>query len=283
MLRIIATILLLQSYVLMFGHGEVHERIVLVSEEINAAPNNADLYIKRANLYLEDGDFNEVILDINKAKSLAGKNFPPTKMLNAQMYFKLQSNEVALKHINEFLALEEMHVLGLLTKAKILVELDKREEAIECYKLAIENTSTLLPENFIDLINTMVDDLQYKEALQYCELAQLKFGQLLIFDLKSIEIAKLLEDYEFVLSKLDNIIDGQTRKERWYVKKAEVYIAKGESSYALENLNLAIESLKILPSRIKLTPAMQDLALQITDLKNRIEYKKQENINLTNN
>jgi hypothetical protein len=40
-------------------------------------------------------------------------------MVTAHMYFKLGMNEIALKHIDHFLILEEDHVLGLLTKAKI--------------------------------------------------------------------------------------------------------------------------------------------------------------------
>jgi tetratricopeptide (TPR) repeat protein len=250
-----------------FAHGEVHERIVIATEEINAAPNDPLLYVKRANLYLEDGDYDETILDIYQAIEIGGENFAPVKMVTAHMYFKLGMNEIALKHIDHFLILEEDHVLGLLTKAKILVEMKQHEQAAEYFQQAIEKTTTHLPENFMDLVNVLVESDQLELALQYCELAQFKFGKLLIFDLKAIEIAKQKEDYAMVLQILDQIIESQPRKERFYFQKAEIYQLMNDSKQVEYNLNLAYQCLNALPERIKLTPAMIELADNIKSFK----------------
>jgi tetratricopeptide (TPR) repeat protein len=245
----------------------VHERIVIATEEINAAPNDPLLYVKRANLYLEDGDYDETILDIYQAIEIGGENFAPVKMVTAHMYFKLGMNEIALKHIDHFLILEEDHVLGLLTKAKILVEMKQHEQAAEYFQQAIEKTTTHLPENFMDLVNVLVESDQLELALQYCELAQFKFGKLLIFDLKAIEIAKQKEDYAMVLQILDQIIESQPRKERFYFQKAEIYQLMNDSKQVEYNLNLAYQCLNALPERIKLTPAMIELADNIKSFK----------------
>ena len=55
-----------------FGHGELHDRINLVSQELQLRPNLPELYVKRGGLFMDDGDYQNTILDIEKAKSLAG-------------------------------------------------------------------------------------------------------------------------------------------------------------------------------------------------------------------
>jgi tetratricopeptide (TPR) repeat protein len=267
MLIIGILILIFVSSTSAFAHGEVHERILIVSEEIANSPNDPMLYVKRANMYLEDGDYDETILDIYKAIEIGGDNYAPVKMVTAHMYFKLGMNEIALKHIDHFLILEEDHVLGLLTKAKILVEMKQNEQAAEYFQQAIEKTTTHLPENFMDLVNVLVESGQLELALQYCELAQFKFGKLLVFDLKIIEIANQKEDYEMVLKILDQIIETQERKEKWYFQKAEICQLMKDFVQAEYYLNLAEQSIKELPERIQLTPAMKQLAKLIQELK----------------
>lgn len=279
MLRIQILTVLLVGYMSVFGHGEVHERITIASEEIAKSPNDPMLYVKRASLFLEDGDYDETILDIDRAKALSSEEFPPIKMLNAQMYFKLEMYDVALKHIDKFLELEENHVLGTITKAKILKGLNEFDEAAKYYKLAIDNTTTHLPENFMDLINSLIQDNQLELAFEYCNIAQEKFGELLVFQLKAIDIAKLQNEYEVVLNILDEIIEKQPRKERWYFQKAQIFEQLESYENVNEQLDLALQSLTSLPQRIKLTPAMRELSNNITQLRETIKPLNNDNFN----
>lgn len=265
MLRISVFILFIGFSVSIYGHGEIHERIDIVSKEIIGSPNDPMLYIKRASLYLDDGDFDETILDIERAKLLAGEDYPPAMMTYASMCYKMGTYEIALRHIDNFLSNEEGHVLGMLTKAKILRELDNNKAAAEYYRLAIEKTTTHLPENFLDLINVLIEDEEFETAFEVYEAAENKFGRLLVMDLKAMEIAKASNDYTKLFGILDEIIESQPRKERWYFQKAEIFIEIKEYEQAQNQLTLALESLKQLPYRIKITPAMQKLSAQISE------------------
>lgn len=277
MFRVVILFVFVFSFTNVFGHGEIHDRINLVTEEISQTPNNPVLYIKRGSLYMDDGDYDKTFLDIEAAKVLAGDEYPPTMFLLAKMYFKLGTYDIALKHINNFLSKQENHVLGLLTKAKILVALDKNDEAVIYYQLAIQKTTTLLPENFMDLINVQIADGQLDAAYQNYELAQLKFGNLLVFDLKAIDISEERSDFNSIHNILDNIIESQQRKERWYFKKAEFYQKEAKLEKALTNLGLAKESLLQLPYRLRITPAMQDLSKKISEIEQSIKISLNEN------
>ncbi|MCB0501762.1 MAG: hypothetical protein KDD32_03710 [Bacteroidetes bacterium] len=265
-----------------FGHGELHDRINLVSQELQLRPNLPELYVKRGGLFMDDGDYQNTILDIEKAKSLAGEDYPPCMFLLAKMYFKLETYDAALKEINNFLATEDDHVLGLLTKAEILIALDENEAAAKCYQQAIEKTTTLLPENFFDLINVQIANDQLDNAFKNYQLAQLKFGNLLVFDLKAIEIAELRNDYTSIHEILDNIIDSQQRKERWYYKKAEFFLKETKYEQSIEQLKFAKESLLQLPYRIRITPAMQELSKNISDTEQNIKSLLNDSITTEN-
>ncbi|MEZ5022163.1 MAG: hypothetical protein R2728_02675 [Chitinophagales bacterium] len=262
----------------MYGHGEIHDRINLVTEEISQSPNDPVLYIKRGSLYMDDGDYDKTFLDIEAAKALAGEEYPPTMFLLAKMCFKMETYDIALRHINSFLSKEEGHVLGLLTKAKILTALEENDEAANFYQQAIEKTTTLLPENFMDLINVQIEAGQLDAAYQNYELAQMKFGNLLVFDLKAIEISEARSDFNTIHQILDDIIESQQRKERWHYKKAEYYLKAGEYEASIKELNLANESLLLLPYRIRITPAMQELSKNISAQEQNIKTLLNANI-----
>ncbi|MEZ5007126.1 MAG: hypothetical protein R2753_03120 [Chitinophagales bacterium] len=278
MLRIVILLASVLSCINMYGHGEIHDRINLVTEEISQSPNDPVLYIKRGSLYMDDGDYDKTFLDIEAAKALAGEEYPPTMFLLAKMCFKMETYDIALRHINSFLSKEEGHVLGLLTKAKILTALEENDEAANFYQQAIEKTTTLLPENFMDLINVQIEAGQLDAAYQNYELAQMKFGNLLVFDLKAIEISEARSDFNTIHQILDDIIESQQRKERWHYKKAEYYLKAGEYEASIKELNLANESLLLLPYRIRITPAMQELSKNISAQEQNIKTLLNANI-----
>lgn len=261
-----------------FAHGDIHERINFVTVDISATPDSALLYIKRAGLYMDDGDYGNTILDIEAAKALEGPNFAPAALVLAKMCYKMETYDAALKHIDEFLKLEPDHVLGLLTKAKILVAQDNNILAAEYYKMAIDKTTTLLPQNFIDLINALRDAGQLDQAFQYYEIAQMKFGNLMVLDLMAIEISAIRSDFVTIHSIIDEIMATQERKERWHFMKAEYFEKEGELNKAMDELNLAQESLLQLPYRLRVVPAMQDLNTDIKTKKAFISEQLEANV-----
>jgi tetratricopeptide (TPR) repeat protein len=262
-----------------YAHGDIHERINFVTEDISASPNDAMLYIKRAALYLDDGDYGNTILDIEYVEKLEGPEFAPSFLVLAKMCYKMETFDAALKHIDDFLLLEPDHVLGLLTKAKILVAQEKNDLAADYYKLAIDKTTTLLPQNFIDLIDAFRNAGQLDQAFQYYEIAQMKFGNLLVLDLMAIEISEIRSDFSTIHKILDEIISGQERKEKWHFMKAEYFEKEGNLTKAFEELSLANESLLKLPYRLRIVPAMQELNANIAEKKIFIATKIEEQNN----
>jgi len=53
-----------------FAHGDVHDRIVLLTQQISQSPSNASLYFNRADLYRIDGDYTNALADLHRTAKL---------------------------------------------------------------------------------------------------------------------------------------------------------------------------------------------------------------------
>ena len=67
MRRWFISLCLLMTYMPLHAHGNVHEFIVKLTEQITKTPNPARLYLSRADLYRIDGSYQEAETDIKMA------------------------------------------------------------------------------------------------------------------------------------------------------------------------------------------------------------------------
>ncbi|MCP4124423.1 MAG: hypothetical protein GY751_21990 [Bacteroidetes bacterium] len=186
-----------------FGHGSVHERIRIVSEEILANPEAPSLYVKRAHLFLEDGVIEKAILDLGSAIEKGGEEYPPALMCYAELYQQIGSHDAALEYIDRFLDLQQIHTTGFGIRADILVSMGKTPSALNYYKKIVIHTPTLSPENYYDIIDLLIKEVWLDEALFYCREAKRKLGPLLVLDEKIVHIHTLSPNYEEAISHLD--------------------------------------------------------------------------------
>lgn len=268
--------LLVCLYFTGLAHGDVHERIEIVNAEIAQSPKDPILLVKRANLYLEDENYEATSADLESAATLSGESFARILMTYAKMYHQLGSNEVAIKYIDQFLLQEPQHVLGIRTKADILLRLNELNASIECRKKVINLTTTLLPENYLSLIETLLLNEDHEAAIAYCQEAIQKMGDLIVFEQKIIDIATTEKNYDLAIAWIDKVMDRYERKEKWLYEKAVLYTEMGNISLAAENLVQAVQYINFLPQRIRMTPAMQQLSADIQMLRLHINSLNNE-------
>src|SRR3954468_20383167 len=72
--RCLAAGVLLAFSAAAFGHGDLHERITALSEQIAAAPGKADLYLQRGEVYRNHEDWDLALADYDRADQLDPDN-----------------------------------------------------------------------------------------------------------------------------------------------------------------------------------------------------------------
>ncbi len=270
---------LLTCVVSSYGHGAVHERLEIVNVEINAQPNNAELYAKRADLYIEHDEFELALADLSTAESLAGKGFDAYQLVYGKAYLKMGMPDRAIEFVDEFLEDKENYVMALQLKADILESQGKYDEAIFNLEKILSHVDKRIPENYLSIIYLLEnqENLDYNYAYKILDRAEADLGPIIVFEQKRLDLLKKEGNVAGALSLIDEIMATQNRKERWHFMKAELLYNNEDIEKAkLEYLNTKL-AISELSNRMKNTPAMRSLLEQARSKLNYIETTLNEN------
>ena len=254
------------------AHGDIHERILLVTKEIKIHPDSSYLYLKRAKLRYQHESFKKSITDLKKSEML-GYNSVEQKLLFAMDYFKLNDLQKTLFYTDHILSQNTENVHAIKIEAETNYKLGNYYKAAVSYEKIIEYATQSFPENYIDaskaweLVNT---EETYYQAILILQKGIEKQGQLITLYNRLIELAIGHNDYRFAIYQQLEIIKLSPRKEVAYYKLNELHLINNDRDKALESLKLAELHYNKLPSRTKNTPFMKDLIIKIRSKKNEL-------------
>ena len=111
-----------------YAHGDLHERILKVTEEIEKNPDSAFLYYKRSDLYYQHDTFKKSLKDLKKSGRLGYKNSQQYLLL-AKVYFKLKNYNSGLRHVGKILKDQPNNVKALKLRGEIYFDKNKFEKS----------------------------------------------------------------------------------------------------------------------------------------------------------
>ncbi|MEO6740316.1 MAG: hypothetical protein ABIP20_08690 [Chthoniobacteraceae bacterium] len=133
-----------------FAHGSTHEMIESATREIASRPDHAPLYLRRANLYLEHGDWRVCLLDVDEAERRQtqdlGAGFVRARAQAAGGFFA-----EAKVTLDKFLAAHPLHVAAIMGRARVLSALGKKAEAAEEFVRAMSHAQEPEPDQIFEL------------------------------------------------------------------------------------------------------------------------------------
>src|SRR5688500_3238500 len=86
-----------------FGHGDVHGRIVDLTDQIARTPTNASLYFQRADLYRVDGDWTNALIDLNHVARL-DRSLKRVDFMRGLVQHEANQPQAALAPLNRYLS-----------------------------------------------------------------------------------------------------------------------------------------------------------------------------------
>src|SRR5437867_10053401 len=122
------------------AHGDLHLQIEEVSKRIALEPRNAELYLKRGELHRAHQDWDAAQADYDQAFSL-NRNLGVIDLARGKMFLDANWPLSALVSLDRFLAAHSNHVDGLVTRARTLVKLERRLQAVQDYNQAIDHAA----------------------------------------------------------------------------------------------------------------------------------------------
>jgi tetratricopeptide (TPR) repeat protein len=247
-----------------FAHGDLHGLIQNVTREIEQAPRNPELYLRRAELHRAHEGWDAALADIERATVLTNQ-YHVLHLARARVYLDAGWFESAKVTADRFLAQEPNNPEALTLRARAKVKLVDRLAAVEDYSRAITNASPPSPDLFLERAQTLAaaGSNYLESALQGLEQGLARLGPLVTLQLPALELELKQNRVDAALARLDKVMAQFPRKETWLARRGEILQSAGRNAEATEAFRAALKALDALPPTRRAVPAMTELEQRV--------------------
>jgi predicted Zn-dependent protease len=246
------------------AHGDLHQQITQVTEQLTKDPKNAELYLKRGELHRSHQDWDEAQADYDRAISL-DPGLTVIDFTRGRMFLEAGWLNSARVSLDRFLRQHTNHVEALVTRARTLVKLKQPIAAACDYTAAIRQMPTGRPELYIEraLALAAEGEAHYTEALRGLDEGIQNLGVLVTLQLYAIDIELKRKNFDAALDRLEKISAQSPRKETWLARRGEILQQAGRNDEARQAYQNALGAMATLPPSRRNVPAMLELEKRI--------------------
>lgn len=252
------------------GHGELLIRINALTRQIQTATNDVGrLYLKRAELYREDRNWDAAVADLNKAELLLPAS-GAVELVRAEIWIDRREFQTARKSLDELLRLNPSNGRAMLLRGHVLAELKKRAAAIADFESGVKVDIEANPSAFLEWAGLLEADGRMDEALRSLDAGIKKFGPINELQVPAIELELKRGNHAAALARVDTILERAERKEHWYVRKGDIQLLAGMKEEAAHAYEEAMQAIKRLPPQLQQNPPMQKVMAHIRSAQEQI-------------
>jgi len=247
-----------------WSHGDVHLQIADLTAQIEQSPRNADLYVRRGELYRVGQHWDHAQADYDRASRL-DPGLAVLDFLKGRLYLEADWPHSAKAALDRYLLVQTNHVEALITRARVLNKLEQRLDSAKDYMEAIRFCTEPRPELFIERAQVLAaaGTNHFKEALQGLDQGMEKLGPLVTLQLYAIDLEIKQSRFDAALTRLDKIAAQSPRKETWLARRGEILKQAGRLAQARQTFRDALAAMDKLPPSRRNVPAMLELEKRI--------------------
>lgn len=254
----------------LFAHDKPQDRIDEITLALVHDPENLGLYIERGELYRHASLLDLALSDFH----YAAQSDPDDKTVHfhcGRLLFETGQHQQAKITLDLFLGAHPKHVQGLTMRARVLRALKQPLLAVQDYDRALSLVSHPAPVLIIEQAAALVEagEAYADLAIQRLDAAIEKHGSLVLLESCAIDIEVALQLHHAALARIDRVMQGMARKEKWLVHRGEVLENAGRMEEARAAYIDALEAITSLPARLQQIPASRDLMAYVSDLLER--------------
>ena len=246
------------------AHGDLHEQIRAVTEQIAKDPKNSELFLKRGELHRAHQEWDDAQADYDHALAL-NPGLTVIDFTRGRMFLEANWPHSAKICLDRFLRKHTNHVEGFTARARALVKLERPLDAARDFTTAIRFAPTGRPELYIERSQALASagDKHYEEALRGLDEGVARLGPLVTIQLHAIDLELKRKQFDAALGRLDKIETQSPRKETWLARRGEILQQAGRRDEARAAYEQALKALDSLPPARRNVPAMTELERRI--------------------
>jgi len=244
------------------AHEGLHEQIADVTAQIKREPKNASLYLKRGELYRLHREWDSAFADYSRAEKL-NPRMDEVNFGRGRAYLEAGKPEQAKIWLDRFLIAKPGHVDALITRGRVLVNLNQGIAAAADYSRAIEQLAKPKPEYYIERAQALVAGGRNEEALSGIDDGVKKLGPIVTLQLFAIDLELSRKSYDAALSRLEQIAVQSPRKESWLARRGEILLLAKRDAEARQAFTAALAAIEALPQHHRATKATAELERRV--------------------
>lgn len=243
------------------AHGDVHERIHDLNREIAHHPKNADLLIKRGQLFLDEGHADHAHDDLAKAIKLAPGRIDALFYL-ARAQLVLKQPDAALESARQFLRQatnDAAKARGHVLTGDILSVSGKPLAAAEAYLTAVRLSKDIKPDHVLYAADAFHSAGKTDKAIEVLNDGIARLGPLHVLSERALTLEMEQQRYESALRRVDQMLATHQRMPFLLYKKGMILKALARMDESKRTFAAALEEIDGLPEARKQTPALESL------------------------
>jgi tetratricopeptide (TPR) repeat protein len=152
----------------------------------------------------------------------------------------------------------------LVGRARVLLKLGRRQEAIADFRRGLKLVHEPRPEYVVELAQALKAEGQVEEALRSLDEGIKRLGPIVPLQAYALELELGRKNREAALARLETILARAERRESWFARRGDILLEVGRNAEARQSYEAALAALNRLPGRLQQGPAMVKLQAHVT-------------------
>jgi tetratricopeptide (TPR) repeat protein len=258
------------------AEDEISEMLEVLTQQIEAAPNNPDLLLQRARMFMVAKKYDQAMADLNFAARL--KPSAELQREKARVLIEGGWSEDGLKQANTYIAANPNDSDAYALRARLNSKLGKIDEANRDYSLALQNSREPALDLYFEQARMLnqAGGAYLKDALTTINDGIQRIGPVITLEQAALELEQRQGSYDAALKRLDGVIQRMPLKDTFMAQRGDILAQAGRYDEAKTAYQGALDEIGKLPPFKKNLPAKQELEKQLrvvadknTDLRGR--------------
>jgi len=244
-------------------HADLERQIEAITERLSSDPENAALYLRRAELHRLHGDGSAARVDLARTRrldpALAGVD-----LSLGRLWLGEGRPDRAVDALGRFLDQQPDSSDGLALRARARMELGRHASAVEDFDAAILHHPSPGPDLYLLRSRALqAAGTSYRPAaLEGLEAGLRSTGGAVLLELEALELERALGRFDAALIRIDRLAAASPRPESWLIRRGEVLEAGGRAGEAAAAYRGALAAMAELPPGRRDSPGVTKLAEQ---------------------
>ncbi len=171
----------------------------------------------------------------------------------------------ALQLLDQVLVTQPTNLLARVARADVLIRSGRPGDAIPEYDRILGESPQPRPDLFLSRSRTILayDTNAWARALAGVEEGIRRLGPVPSLQLHALELEERGGQVDAALARIDAIMEGMDRRERWLSRRGDVLLAAGRTREARAEYRRALAALDRLPERLRRTIASEELRREL--------------------